>query len=227
MADYALAFDGTQNYVSLGTLGNFGSNLGNGFYCSFQIKTTQISLAEFGEFGGGSTFFIIGFNETASGGNTSGALELDITAAGQRLRGGVNSSPTVIWNDGNVHAIVMTANFTTKTITIVIDGQSQTITYSNTGSLTSFSNFTQAHYIAARWFSGSAGNFLACTLDNFQIGTSSSVLYGNYGMNDGPGSTTIVDSSGNGNTGTLTGNPLPIWVTGLNAYGNVTGRFNF
>ncbi len=226
MADYSLLFDGVQNYVSLGTMGNFGSNLGNGFYCSFQIKTTS-TASKFVGFQQNNLTVSFAFNIKSNGGANTNSIYFKFGDTGGRfLQAGIDS-PTINFTNGNIHTIAFSVNFVTNTITATIDGVSQTITYNLQQTLSTFTNFTQPFYIGVYNNNGTPGNFFACTLDNFQIGTSSSVLYGSYSMNDGPGSTTIADSSGNGNTGTLTGSPLPTWVTGLNAYGNVTGNFTF
>ncbi len=216
MSDFALLFDGSQNYVSLGTMGNFGSNLGSGFYCKFQIKSTITSYSEMGYTGGQALIIAVG-------GYSGDGMRLYIRDNSSNVLAANVASPSIAWNDGNLHTLIYTANFTTQVITISVDGVSQTVFYENQSPSYSFVNFTGNPVGIGSALSGS---FLACTLDNFQIGTSSSVLYGSYGFNEGTGTTTA-DASGNNNTGTLTGSPVPLWVTGLNAYGNVTGNFTF
>lgn len=222
MADYALAFDGSQNYVSLGTMGNFGSNLGSGFYCSFQINTTQTTIgAVFGMLNvSGTNAVQIEFNST--GGN--GAIRAFLRDTTGKVLDGFASNVSA--NNGNTHTVEITMVPSTNSIVIKVDGVSKSISYSTQATPASFINFDSNVILGAKSNHGTINEFLACTLDNFQIGTSSSVLYGSYSFNEGTGTTTA-DSSGNGNTGTLTGSPLPTWVTGLNAYGNVTGFIHF
>ena len=218
---YALQFDGSQNYISLGTMGNFGSNLGSGFYCSFQIKTTQTALAEMG-FYVGDTAVMLGFN--ATGFEVSGAGKLafftqshSIVSGSSRFIG--NTTNTTNFNDGNIHTIVFTASYAAGgTLTILVDGVSQAITISQVmGSSPTFQNFTEPFYLGGR-YSGGLSNPLACTLDNFQIGTSANNLFGSYigGRQAGSG-TTLLDTSGKGNNGTLTGTPVPTWANGISA----------
>jgi hypothetical protein len=98
----ALTFDGSQNYLNLGTMGNFGANLGSGFYASFQIKTTQTAQAIFGTTLTGTKAAEIGFNTNSSFNSASSALAFYLRGnSSGTLMGGVNS-PSVTWNDGNV-----------------------------------------------------------------------------------------------------------------------------
>lgn len=227
MSDFALSFDGSQNYVDLGPMGSFGSNLGNGFYCKFLIKTTSTAVGVSGMDYTGTHHNVIqlAFNIGSSSG--SGKLRLYITDNNNNWFGNAVNSPTISFNDGSVHTLEFIANIVAKTLIVNIDGVSQTVTNIVNNTLSTFVNFPEAFYIGAQKSDAGVNSFFACILDNFQIGTSSAVLYGNYAMNDGPGATTIIDSSGNGNTGTLNGSPLPTWATGLNSYGNVAGNFTF
>ena len=216
-SSYALKFDGSQNYVSLGTMGNFGSNLGSGFYCSFQIKTTSAALGRFGNvdnvnFKG----FMIGFNETAGGTGAVGKIRFRF-GDNNGFNIDVGSSSTVNIYDGNVHTIVITWTAGNSNLNVTIDGSSVPLT-TNAQIPVTFSNWTNNFLLGARNNQGTIGNFYACTLDNFQIGTSSSVLYGSYigGRQTGTG-TRLIDTSGSGNNGTLTGSPVPAWVNGISA----------
>ena len=214
--NYALKFNGINQYASLGTMGNFGSNLGNGFYNSFQIQTTNTTLGEFGQYNGANSVMIglnaIGFESLGAG---HLAFFLNDSANNNALIGYTTNNTN--FNDGNKHIIVITANPATNIITISVDSAPQAITYIAQQTPSSFGNFGKNFCLGGRQtYTGAYDEFFACTIDNFQIGTSSSVLYGNYKMDEGSG-TTIADSSGNGNTGTLVNDTSPstMWVPGL------------
>ena len=222
--NYALQFDGSQNYLSLGSLGSFGSNMGSGFYCQFQIQTTSTANAYFGAVN--NMRIIIGLNRTTASANTSGIIRLQLMDTGS---GNINVQTTSAtnFNDGNIHTLTfLWAGGSATTVTISVDGVSQALTYANQTALSSFANFSTALYMGAAFNSGATA-YLPCTLDNLYIGTSSSSLYGEYYMNEGTGTTTA-DSSGNGNTATLAkgAGSYPSWVTGLGPpYGGGSSNF--
>lgn len=219
MADYALLFDGIQNYVSLSTLGNLGSNLGSGFYCKFDIKTTSsnANISPWGVANGTNNRVYLTLN------NSANQIRIDILDnAGLKLS--AVCTKNII--DGNKHTLIVTATMSTNIVTISVDGVAQSISYINQQTPTTFVNFTANFALGARTVGASLFNYCTCTLDNFQIGINAGNLYGIYNFDEGSGTTTA-DSSGNGNTGTLLGSPVPRWVTGLNAYGNVIGNFTF
>lgn len=199
-----IQFDGVQNYVSLGTMGNFGSNLGSGFYCKFDIKTTSTAKVNFGLYNNGLTCVIIAFNTNyIASANVANEINFVVyDDSNKQLAGGLSSPIT--FNDGNLHTIIITANFGTNTITISIDGNVGSIGYSKQQTPSNFHNFGQNFLLGAFSQNGTAQQFMPCTLDNILLGTSSSVLYGNY-----PFMGDVKDYSGQGNNGTLNGNPLP------------------
>jgi len=212
---FALQFNGSTNYVSLGTLGNLGSNLGSGFYCKFDIKTTSTSQGIFGYSTGSNQIIEVGLNTNAAWTDVANhGLTIYLNANNNLLLSGGTSAPTINFNDGATHTIIFTATPATNTITLSIDGVNQTVAYGGQQTPSTFVNFSSNFFIGARNNVGSPNLFLACTLDNFRIGTSSSNIYGSYLFNEGKGTITA-DSSGNGNNGTLAGSPLPSWVAGL------------
>jgi len=215
---YALSYDGVHSYTSLGTMGNFGSNLGNGFYCSFQIKTTQTTV--------GAAYGILN-----TGSVTGMSLDLNMYSSTShriffRDNNGNQFIPRFTFNfaDGNLHTVVISVNFATQTVTITVDGNNITPSaYDSNQVLTTFSNLAFNMFLGGRNNRNNSvvNESLACTLDNFQIGTSSSVLYGSYlGSRQTGRGTTLYDVSGNVNNGTLsqsggTSANIPAWVAGL------------
>lgn len=214
----ALQFDGSQNYVDLGTMGNFGGNLSNGFYCSFDIRTTSTALGYIlGTINTGTATLIQIFaNGDNAGSNVNHSLALQI----RDNNGGAGNlqaaceTPTINFNDGLKHTVVFGWVAGTQVITISIDGVSQSVTYNvSKATPTTFSNFGFSMTVAARNVRSAIGGYFACSLDNLKIGTASSTLYGYYLMDEGTGTTTA-DTSGNSNTGTLTkgAGAYPLWV---------------
>jgi hypothetical protein len=225
MANYALQFDGNQNYVSLGTMGNLGSNLGSGFYMKFNIQTTQTTIFDFGVYGGNSpnSSAVIYFNADQAANNVSGKIRVFVQggSGGGILCGATTSATT--YNNGSTHTIEVIINVGSQTVAINFDGASQAISYENQNTITGFNNFIYSFVLGARYDQGTIDKFGACTLDNVLIGTTSSSLYGVYYFNDGSGITTL-DSSGSGNTGTLgnSGGANPAWVAGLGSSSNIS-----
>lgn len=209
-----IGFDGVQNYLNLGKLGTFGSNLGSGFYCKFQIATSS-AVKEFQGYQNnltdGNQQVSLVFNATGNNTSLSGAIQLLIRdSTGLLLRGG--SSGSIGFNDGKLHTVILTANFSTNTITVSIDNTSQAVNYLSQQTPATFVNFSTSFVIAALDLNDvTFNNFFQHNLSSFVIGTSASSLYGSYLFNEGTGSTTA-DSSGQSNTATLTGSPKPTWI---------------
>lgn len=211
-ANFALQFDGTQNYVDFGTMGTFGSSLTNGAYVSFTIKTTDTGSNKrvFSVLTGSNKMAIQAFiNNTQSG-----SIKFIIADDNAHTLNKEALSANI--NDGNVHAVVITADVVAMTAVITVDGISQSLNDSNVGTLGTFVDFNQHLVMGTLNNNGTINNTvaLAGTIDNFKIGTSSTTLFGSYGFNEGTGITTA-DVSGKGNTGTLTGSPTPSWVSGI------------
>lgn len=225
MADFALATDGTQNYIACGTIPGLGTAMVNGVYAKFLFRTTSTALGEWGfVHTTQSSGFIIGFNEGPINTNTIGGVQVDIEDASgvtKKLRG--HTTGTFSFNDGNTHTLEVIGNPGGSTITVNFDGVSKPITYENQDTLGTFLNFNASWDIGARYFNGGIGNFWNGTVDDFQLGVSSSNIYAKYNMDEGSGTTTV-DSSGKGNTANLIGTPPPAWVTGLGAVKNIFYR---
>jgi hypothetical protein len=210
----ALQTDGSQNYISLGTLGNLGSNLSNGLYIDFWINTTATGYKSQGLYDGGNYYIQYQLNSNIAAGNAlNHGLAMYLSdPSGNVLQGGA-ASPTINFNDGSNHHVNFTVNFSAQTIAISIDDVAQSVAYQTQQALSSFTNFSKAFYVGARNENGTAGNYFAATYDAFKIGTSSSNLYGNYQMNEGVG-TTVTDTSGNSNNGSLAkgAGDYPLWI---------------
>jgi hypothetical protein len=202
LIDYALAFDGSQNYVSLGTMGNFYSNLTNTLYVCATIKMTAIPSSD---------SRIVANDHTDQ--NYLG-FQLYTTNNGKQILFMVGNGISYVNSQINYgsapvgQVIQLVGIYDGANVTLYVNGVAQS-PYPLTGNVGATINPV--------WISGNPaynGDFFPGVIDNVQIGTSSSVLYGSYPGISQPGSgTTLFDRSGNGNNGTLTGSPLPIWIT--------------
>jgi len=201
---YGLQFDGSQNYVSLGTMGNFGQNLAQGFYASFNINTTYTG-------GQGNIFGTVNVNTTVVLGVYLTATTLVIRYrdnVGNELQASCLSASIA---NGNNNLVTITANLSTNTVIFTVNGKTLNTSYVFQQTPSSFINFAYPMVIGAWNLRGVISSFLSGTITNFQIGTSPTNLYGSYAMQEN-GGTTIYDNSGYQNNGTLTGTPVPAWA---------------
>lgn len=203
-----LTFDGSQNYLSLGTMGSFGSQIGNGFYTAFDLTTTETRARDI--MGVENTIGAPRVEVFLNNGNISGRLGVYIIDLAsptlKTLRGYCDTSV----NDGQKHRVVISVVMNTNTINISIDGVAQSITYTAQNTPTTFFNFDTPFTVGAFNQDGTVGSYAAFTIGNLQLGTSSNNIFASYAFTEGSGTTTA-DGSGNGNTGTLTGTPKPTW----------------
>lgn len=212
---YSLRFDGSQNYLSLGNLGNFGSSLGSGVYIKFTLQTTQTSTTFL--MGGGNsgsvTSLLIIINSIQTGTNIVNRLRVFLRDnSGKLLDAGTAADYN--YTDGSPHTFIITINPSTNIVTVSIDGSAQGINYASQPTPSSFSNFANGFSLGARNNNGVISGYTNCTVDDFSIGTSSGVIYASYNFNDG--ANPIADGSGNANNGTLLGTTLPLFVPGIN-----------
>lgn len=214
--DNALKFDGVQNYLNLGTLGNMGSNIGNGFFISFDIKSTQTTKSSFGLGAAGQQIVKITFNGSANelstvSGNIGVVIRNRLTT--KLLRAATNT-PSIIFNNGSKHTISIQVLPASNSVSISIDGVSQNISYAEQQTPTEFENFsTKPFVLGALYYNTGLLDYMSCTLDNVKIGTNSGSLYGNYLFDEGTGITT---DNTLGTDATLVGTVKPLWVKGLN-----------
>lgn len=153
----------SADYVSLGTLGDFGSKLANGFTLELTAKTTTVgATALFSLFGvgatdvGSGTEVEIGFrtNCTNRTVNTVNSIWFHLSdSLGNRLQADVAVGGGIDINDGANHTFTVvvapSATVSTGTITFYVDGVVQTgsFTYRYRTAQTSWINLTSV----ARW----------------------------------------------------------------------------
>lgn len=207
-SSFALQFDGSQNYVDFGTLGDFGNNIttNNSFYLAFDMKTSATTVKTFwGKSESGNRNFELILN----GGAEQGKLKISIGGTNKDLAGFFTNTAII---DDSWHTITWLLVPSANTIVATVDGVNQDITYDEQETPTNIANFTQGIYLGRKNVSGTpSGNFPGL-LDNFKMGYTASNLVVDCKFNEGTG-TVATDASGNGNNGTLSGNPVPTYVT--------------
>lgn len=132
-----VTFDGTNDYVSLGGLGNFGSSLttNNGFSFVLWVNTTSTasgSLIGLRNGAGSNQNLVFQINRSSSDAQSTNALRLYVRdQANHQLAGGVNAPVTSI-TDGAWHMLAVSVTTTgTPSINFYIDGASAGATTMN------------------------------------------------------------------------------------------------
>lgn len=158
---YALDGDGTDDYVALHELGDFGSNIGNGWAIAFTVETTADKNQFFGVFD--TVEFQIGMNR------------YEANAGQLRFRIGDTNGDTTNFvgdtiNDGNKHRVVVVGDANTFTDSrLYVDNVENTRVNRDQGS-SSWSNFSNDLF----WFAqndgtGSPRQPVDATMDNLVI----------------------------------------------------------
>ena len=196
-ADFALSFDGTDDYVDLGK--NSSLDLGTNFEITFSVKFTGTGLYSILQRGTDALDDKYWYIQSLS--NGSGKLEFQISdGVGFAL---IQTSVAV--NDGAWHQVVWTRSGDTHTVKI--DGVDRTITGNIDPGIGEINNSSRNIYIGAEKVNSEF--YYSGAIDGVKIvvgGTTKGLWY----FDDGSGST-LTDSSGNGNNGTVNG---AAWVAG-------------
>jgi len=181
----AFSFDGINDNVLITTMGNFGSNLGNGISLSFWINTTESEFKSFfGTREAGITGVVVNANDGGDGKLAFYLRDDDGNILWFRNTNDVN------FNDGEWHHIVFTANGSSNSGKIYVDGTSKDVTNVTQTTPDNFSNFVYDFVIGATNDEGTVTNFIDADLD--EIGFWNRVL--------SPTEITALWNSGNGLT---------------------------
>ncbi len=231
-----LSFNGTTAYVDVGTYGNLGSTLSSPFSLSCWINTTQITQASIvGTLNTGTnTLFQVNINFRASDGtavNQFLSVQYRNESNSKNIRAG--NTNAYQFNNGMWHHLVFTVEPVAQTSTLYVDGVSQAVTVAaGSAPFNGSANFEFPLTMGARNNRNTIDNFFTGRLDEihlynivlFQAQVSqlyyqgvepaASDLLGKYTLDENTG-TTANDTSGAGNTGTLSGSPLPSWSTNV------------
>jgi len=248
----ALSFNGTSQYVQVGSVSTFDFGSSISFTLSAWVKTSssgQQRIISTGHFGWTNGFFLKASN--ADSGTDVASVEAGI-GAGTVQSSSIAFSGTVTTNDGNWHHIVVTFDQTNYVAKIYVDGiQSGIVKVTGTCGSVSGSNLNYSgcninanHSVNTTIAAYATGvEYLNGLADDVRIynrtltATEVQDLYNNSGplvgwwkLQDGTATTsstptTAVDSSGNSYTGTL-GSPAPTWTTAY-VNGSVNGALSF
>ena len=154
-------FDDVDDFIDVGALGNFGTNLDtNKPSVSYWIKTTEtgdnFALGVRDTSGGGQMRLDSRLNFDSSDANVSGTLQGFLGDTTGNLIFAVDTDTG--FNDGNWHNIVLTYDGPNDVGQIFVDGVSQTIVYQLQTTGTSFNNWPHGMYIGAFNNNGSSLN---------------------------------------------------------------------
>jgi len=146
----ALSFDGENDYIDVGTLGNFGSELDSDTI-SFWLKTSSTSrITTVHVFNAEPSLQFFGTEINSNGTSTPlpGSIYFQIRdTSGNRLNAYTGD---VGVNNGGWHHVVITENCSTNEIKIYLDGTQKTVTYRDQQTPSNFVNFDQNVPIGAR-----------------------------------------------------------------------------
>lgn len=168
VVDGALSFDGSTEYINVGTLGNFGSNMDNNSF-AFWMKTTNTAIQNpFGMANTGNSILAFLINRNSNAVNVNGTLGFFLRdAAGDVLAGAVNTNTGV--NDGEWHFVVYNVITSTKTVEIYVDGVLQTTFYKTQNNYGPHANLPIPLYIGAGNSNNIASSFFDGDLDEIQF----------------------------------------------------------
>lgn len=147
----SLGFDGANDVIDVGTLGNFASEMAtNKPSLVFWIKTTSTATGWlFGVRNAASneTRIDARINLNSAAGNVAGTFNviMEADAVGQDLNGGVDIDTGV--TDGQYHLVVVQFDGPNNIIRFFVDGISQPITYTFQTTPRVFTNFNKSLFI--------------------------------------------------------------------------------
>lgn len=168
----ALDFDGSNDYVLLGTASRdyFTDATGMTFACWIKTTTTSRSCptgAYDGTSDGGWTIDLNRGAATPDAGKIYVFLRSGSTATD--LEGYTTADCSPAFNDGAWHHIICTAYCTTQTITVFVDGVNQPITYVQQTVAATIPSMDGSAYVGALNDQGSPGLYLAGMLDDVRF----------------------------------------------------------
>jgi hypothetical protein len=166
----SIVFDGVDDYVSCGTLGSYGSEMGTkGITLDFSFKSTY--TAAFKQFGiintGINTLLVINFNRDENDSYSAKKTSFGLRGSGAIYLVGAIS--TDIYT-GDFFIVSITRQPNTNQVSFYVNGVLQTTLYgSNTATPNTFSNFEYPFTIGAVNSRGSVTSNLACNIPYFRI----------------------------------------------------------
>ncbi len=127
----AVSLDGTNDYLNIGTMGNFGSGLNVGYSVSAWVKLdgtgTQDCLC--GQVNTGPSIFTDVLLNSSGNAQDSNKIRAQVRNAGGEVCNGYTTNDTII-GDGNWHHLLATvAPGAVPVVQIIVDGVAQDISY--------------------------------------------------------------------------------------------------
>jgi len=151
--------DETDDYINVGTLGTFGSEMGtNKPTMEFWHKSSNTDAHGMGLYTAGSSDLFVKLNYDSDNTNQAGYIRAWMKDDSARiLQGAVNSNTGI--SDGSSHYIVIRWDAPNDNIDIFVDGVEKTFTYKAQGTPNSFNNFSKDFSLMAINVDGTQSSF--------------------------------------------------------------------
>lgn len=168
----SIVFDGVNDYIDLGTLGNFGSSLStNSITMEFVFKSNYTAgIRQFGTINTGSaTLLGINFNRDENDNYSSGKTTFSLRD-NNGLTLGVSMNTNIYTN--NYFIVVVSRNVTTNQVKFYVNGFPVNVTVGGVGfnsNPVTFSNFQYPFLIGAINNRGNIVNYTNCSIPSFKI----------------------------------------------------------
>ena len=149
-------FNGSSQYVNVGTLGTLGANLANGLTieCWIRSSTTNAIMSAFGILGASlQPFVMIALNQDNTGSTAAGYIRVQCNDFTTVSLSGYVLSNTGITN-GLAHHLVVTILPGSNAIAVYIDGVSKTVSYAQQNTPHTWGNFPCAPCLGCRNYNG-------------------------------------------------------------------------
>ncbi len=167
----ALDFNGTSDYISAGTMSTAGQLLDQGFTLATWLHSddTTDAIAIVGTINdAGSTMVSVVLNRDGAYQAGAGRIRLYMREEGGLfLAAGVTSNTGI--TDGSWHSLIVEAMPTVPSVSILVDGVSQSITWSQQTAISEFANFQYSLTVGARNSRGIVDSYFEGTLDDTLI----------------------------------------------------------
>lgn len=230
------SFNGSDNFLDIGTMGSLGSSLGSGISIGVHLRPSIITAMTVVGTRVTSTNMYLNFKiNTKSGSNSKDSIQWQLVDASGNSLNGWATAPGL--TAGGHKFIAVTCLPSENTLQIYYEGLPLTVTYTTQVQPTNFANFAHGVYFGALDNNGTvatpyyAGIMDEVTIWNSKL-TASEVqsLYYNgsvsrknpvsyHKFDEGTGST-VADSAGS-NTGTWNGTLGSQWSTDVRMLGRV------
>ncbi len=166
-----MSFDGSDDYVDVGTMGNFGSTYLAASTTSLWIKSdvTDASMTILGTANdGANTNYNLTLNANSNGSLSAGSIRSFIRDEdGSKLVGAVDTDTGI--TDGAWHHLVMVIKKAEGKLEFYVDGQPQTVTHTYEYTGTNFADFEYPLVLGAGNGRGTIGEHLQGMLDDVRI----------------------------------------------------------